>query len=67
MIIMMTGGYSTIHVGDTVYFKVSEITWQCYLKYFRWCWDTGQGIPLVFQGGWSMEVNDEDQRVCSGR
>ena len=58
MIIMMTRSYNTIHVGDTIHFKVSEVTWQCYLKYFRWCWDNKLGIPLTFQGGCGMEVHD---------
>lgn len=56
MIILMTRQYNCIHVGSAVHFNVREDTWQCYLMLFRWLFETSQGTPIMFQGGWSVEV-----------
>lgn len=58
MIIMMLDLYSTIHVGDTIYYSVSRPTWLCYQLFFRWVYEQRLGTPLMFQGGWSVGVSD---------
>ena len=55
MIILMMRSYNTIHVGDNVYYRVSEATWQCYVLLIRALQDEGI-VALAFQGGWGVKV-----------
>lgn len=57
MIILMLSGYSTIHVGDNIYYRVTESTWICYRKFFRWAYEEKYGVPLMFQGGWGIKLS----------
>ena len=58
MIILMQTLYSTIHVGDKVYYDVSETTWQCYCRLIRWLQDEEAIVSQAFQGGWGIKVSD---------
>jgi len=54
MIIVMYGTYHDIEVGDTMYKEVSQDSWHCWLKFFRWAFERGFGAPSLFQDGWAV-------------
>lgn len=55
MVILMQTLYSTITVGDNVHYRVSETTWQCYVRFIRALQDEGM-VSLAFQGGWGIKI-----------
>ena len=62
MIILMITLCNTIHLGDNVYYDVSETTWQCYCKFIRWIQDechtqNDYHVTLMFQGGWGVKID----------
>ena len=57
MVIIMLTNYNTIHIGEAVHYNVKEVTWKCYLNYFRWLYKQGIATPVMFQSGWAVKVN----------
>lgn len=57
MIITMETLYSTIQVREHIHYQVSEITWQCYVRYIAWAQAEYRTVALMFQGGWGVKID----------